>query len=164
MRGDLVRCGQGVRPVGWPDSARVRAHALSGQVAPGRIASHLTAAWVWGAARHPGTSLQATVTRRRRRHPARDSGITLVHRPCAEEELARFGPVAVTTPRRTLIDLIHDAEGPRGNPDALAPDTLVACRLLAWQIDGGIPSFTSAELHERRSTRRARLAVRLCRL
>ncbi|UBH05969.1 hypothetical protein K8P10_001480 [Leucobacter sp. Psy1] len=162
MRGDLVRCGPGVRPVGWPDSPRVRAHALSGRLTHGRIASHLTAAWVWGAARRTGPALYATVPDRRRREPTRDAGLTLTHRPCPERDRVRFGAIAVTTPRRTLIDLIHDA-ATDGEPEFPLP-SLIACRVLAAGIPGGVRTIPDHELRSGRSTSLRRIAERLARL
>ncbi len=56
--GSLVRCGPGYRPVGWPETPRVRAAALAPWLGAGRTAVLGTAAWIWGAAREPGSPLE----------------------------------------------------------------------------------------------------------
>lgn len=158
LRGDIVRCGPGVRPIGWPETPRVRAHALT--LAPGRVASHLTAAWVWGAARHPGVPLHATVTDRRRRDPVRDAALALHHRPCPELDLVRFGATAVTTPRRTLIDLLHEP----GAEDGFPQTARIACRLLSRSTPGGIDAIPLPDILAGRASSRARIEARLARL
>lgn len=62
--GSLVRCGPGYRPVGWPETPWVRAAALAPWLGAGRTAVLGTAAWIWGAAREPGSPLEVATEAR----------------------------------------------------------------------------------------------------
>ncbi|MBN9612266.1 MAG: hypothetical protein J0H64_02150, partial [Actinobacteria bacterium] len=66
LHGALVPCGPGYRGIGWPETPTVRASALAEFLSNDRIATHLTAAWVWGAARSPGRPVRVSTRGRRR--------------------------------------------------------------------------------------------------
>ncbi len=122
LRGALLPCGPGVRGVGWPDTPRVRLAAIAGALAGGHVAALLTAAWVWGAAADPGSPLSiAKSAGRSRAHRASDAQrYELRLSPADVAELGEFG---VTTPLRTILDLLHLSP-------SFGPDERTACREL----------------------------------
>ena len=124
LRGTLVRCGPGVRGVGWPDTARVRAAALAPWFTQPRTAVLLTAAWVWGAAHSPGEPLEFASGERA---GTRDEhGVSTRQRQLgvADGEGVRLGAARVTSPTRTVADLLR-------LPAALTREARFACRVLA---------------------------------
>lgn len=152
LHGALLRCGPGVRGIGWPDDPRIRAAALTGLLR-GRIATGLTAAWVWGTARQPGQPLQAN-SRFGSRDPFADTEFLRVreHR-YAETEVTALGRCTVTTRQRTILDLLYTPE-PFGRVEQ------VACRLLGMRVDGGLVRVAE-HLHTHRRPYRRRALERL---
>lgn len=57
-----------------------------------------------------------------------------------------FGPFSVTTPERTMIDLLHD-------PDQFGRIERVACRLLSAVSDGGLLAIHQRVLRTKRPHR-----------
>lgn len=156
LRGTLVRCGPGVRGIGWPETPRVRALALAPWLSRRRIAVHLTAAWVWGAARSPGHPLTVSMPNGHREGPGTRPDRVTLHLRCGPEDIEGFGPCAVTTPLRTLVDLLHAG-------DALSRHRAVACRLLVPLVPGGVDAVRARLASRRRPHRRA-ATERLARL
>lgn len=130
IRGTLVRCGPGLRPVAWPDTPRVRLAALAPWLGRDRVPTHLTAAWIWGAAAHPGSPMQLAVRGGTRRPEFTPRDVHVRSLSFGADELTLFGSYAVTSPVRTVCDLLRT----RQNPDLA---TQVACRLLLRLIPGG---------------------------
>ena len=131
LKGSLVRCGTGVRPIGWPDTPRVRSAALASVLAGGCAAIGMTAAWVWGASRSPDFRPTVSTLRGVRAAALNSAERTLRELTLRDDDLQWFGSRAVTTPGRTVFDLLHASQ----------PFTLrhvVACRLLALQLRGGV--------------------------
>ena len=142
LRGSLVPCGPGLRGAGWPETPRVRIAALAPWLEHGAVAAHLTAAWVWGAARTPGRQLQVTTRARQRRRQADTEWLRVYEFRYSEAETHRFGAFDVTTPLRTVTDMLYAAR-PFGIVER------VACRLLCREIEGGAATVL-AELQDRR--------------
>lgn len=123
QRGTLVRCGPGVRLVSWPETPRVRLTAIAPWLGAEHIAILQTAAWVWGAARSPGRPLELSTQHRRRTRAESPVG-TLVHQYAyATNATVRFGDFEVTTPLRTITDLLR-------LPEDFTRVHRLACRLL----------------------------------
>ncbi|MBL3698084.1 type IV toxin-antitoxin system AbiEi family antitoxin [Leucobacter luti] len=122
-RGTLVRCGPGVRLVGWPETPRTRLAALAPWLASGHVAVLRTAAWVWGATRSPGRPLEVSALRHRGAHSMRATEVRVHEYRLSAAEVARFGQFATTGPLRTVADLLRlSAE--------FTPAHRIACRLL----------------------------------
>ena len=156
LRGSLVRCGPGVRGAGWPETPRVRLAALAPWLEHGNVATHLTAAWVWGAARRPGPRIEVSVRIGGRRRAPNSEWLRIYELRYAETDIHRFGDFGVTTPLRTVLDVLHrDA--------ALATAERVACRLLVSLIEGG-PATVLKRLTEHRRPGRRMALERLSRL
>lgn len=146
LNGTLVPCGPGWRGVGWPETPRVRLAALSEWLDDTLVASHLTAAWVWGAARSPGPQVQLS-TRVGRRKPADvGAGIRVYELRYSEADTVRLGRYSVSAPSRTVLDLLY-------TPDAFTRVCRVACRLLLSRIDGGAAAI-ARHLQEHRRPHR----------
>lgn len=153
LRGSLVRCGPGVRAVGWPETPRVRAAALAPWLTPDRIAIRMSAAWIWGAARRPDPMLElSTAGRRRPAHRARRDH--LLHQFAYPETAVRaLDGFAVTDPEQTIYDLLR-------LPHAFGHRHRLACRLLLGMVaDGrtGIERRLELQHPHYRAVARARL-------
>lgn len=107
LRGDLVRCGPGVRGIAWPDTPTVRLTALAPYLLDDRVASHLTAAWVWLATAELAEPVQIA-TSPQRGHAVRHADSRIAQLAFAEHDTERLGDFLVTTPARTAFDLLHD--------------------------------------------------------
>lgn len=142
LHGALVPCGPGVRGVGWPETPRVRATALAEFIGEDRVATHLTAAWVWGAARDPGRPLRASVPAKRRYTGIDTEMLRVSELRLSESDVTPLGRFAVTTPLRTVLDLLHD-------PDGFGPVERIACRLLVHRIGGWAAVAARIEAHRR---------------
>lgn len=130
LRGTLVRCGPGRRLVGWPETPRVRALALSPWLTDQRIAVRMTAAWVWGAAAHPGVPLRFAMSDGRRAPRSPSPEYTLQQFQFEPNDIMMLDAFAVTSQFRTLFDLLRASS----NFDR---DHRVACRLLLARLPDG---------------------------
>lgn len=108
LRGALLRCGPGFRGAAWPDSPRIRLATLGHRLSERQCASHLTAAWVWGAIDSPGTPLCIANPAGSLRHAPAEPGIRRIGLRLTQDEVDTFGGFGVTTRLRTLSDLLHD--------------------------------------------------------
>lgn len=124
MRGTLVPCGPGLRPIGWPDTPNQRAFTL----VPWLVTDHIvvsehTAAWVWGATSFPGRPLTFVSTGGTHvtRTDIDEAQYREFHIP--EEEILELAGVRVTTLTRTVCDLLR-------SPNGYTPGAQRACRIL----------------------------------
>ncbi|QYM76068.1 hypothetical protein [Leucobacter luti] len=155
QRGTLVRCGPGVRLVSWPETPRVRLTALAPWLGTELIAVLETAAWVWGASSTPGRPMHLSTQHRRRTRGEPPVG-ALVHQfSYAPHAIVRYGPFEVTTPLRTVTDLLR-------LPEEFTHAHRVSCRLLLLSaeierslVDGALA--VGPPPHRRRA--RARLSA-----
>lgn len=122
MRGTVVACGPGLRLSSWPETPSVRATALRPWLNERRIASHLTAAWIWGAARDPGATLEFILHHGTLYDEPLTASIRLKNLRPGANEIELLSGLRVTSPARTLADLIRDRDYPT--------EHAVACRLL----------------------------------
>lgn len=136
-RGSLLRCGPGVRPAGWPDTPRVRLAALDPWIAPGHIAVLTTAAWVWGVISEPGHPLHTTTAGRRRGPRNAPPGVRVHQFWTPDADTVQFGAAAVTTPGRTLCDLLRLTE-------EFTRLHRRACRLLRYRLAWDTPRISAA--------------------
>ena len=106
LDGLLVEVGEGYMPADLPEDAGARAAALSPIISPGYAASGPTAAWVHGVGGTPPARhhTQRAVDRRPRIDQRRD---VIAHEGrVPRSDLIVFGAIPVTTPLRTLTDLV----------------------------------------------------------
>lgn len=99
-------CGPGLRSVAWPETPSVRAAALAPWFDERRIACCLTAAWIWGAIRSPGSLLEFALDSGR---PliGEQGGVRLNQFRLEAGDVAELGGFAVTSPARTAYDLLR---------------------------------------------------------
>lgn len=156
LHGTLVPCGPGMRPVAWPESPRVRLQALAEICPPQLVITLGTAAWVWGAARTAPLPLDVACGV----HGASSSRFNtllslrnLVFRP---SDVQDFGVFSVTSPERTVTDLLRLRERFHSSDRAV-------CRLLIRLVPGGLQAIR-AQLGERASPHSRRALQRLAAL
>lgn len=122
LRGTVVPCGPGLRLAAWPETPTVRACALRPVFHSGLIAAHLTAAWIWGAARHPGIPLEF-ITRSGKLRDGFGENPPRLHRYRIEpDDTVPLGELFVTSPSRTLFDLLR--------AETFSRRSRLACRVL----------------------------------
>ncbi|WP_440311478.1 hypothetical protein [Leucobacter chromiireducens] len=156
IRGTLVHCGPGVRGAGWPDTPLVRAVALAPWLTPDRTAILLTAAWIWGAAHSAGAPLEFASAARA--NTASERGVRARSRQLSprEPELLHLGRATVTTPTRTVADLLRLSA-------VLTREIHIACRVLAV-FRGADAAQVAAALTAGPAPHRRRALTRLSRV
>lgn len=130
LRGSLVPCGPGLRPVAWPEVPRSRAAAITAICSPGLTAVLGSAAWVWGAQRAPHGALEVASNRggaAAERFTPNLRVRDIVFRP---GDRLLLGAVQVSSPARTVYDLL------RMRVEFTSIDR-AACRLLLRLVHGG---------------------------
>ncbi|TQJ32170.1 hypothetical protein [Microbacterium sp. SLBN-146] len=107
LDGHVVELGDAYIPADAVETAALRAGSLRYVLKDTLAATHLTAAWVHGAALVP--PVRHTVQRAVRRRLHAVIGVSLVYRDVALplDDLQLIGGVWVTTPARTLADLVR---------------------------------------------------------
>lgn len=124
--GHTARVGEGFIPADAVETPALRARSLTPLIPPGTAGMGPTAVWIYGfCATAPVRHHVVRVTPKRIRPPA--SPLVRLHETeVASAELTMIGPLAVTTPFRTLVDLLH-----LGNAN---PDFAPAARLLVQAL------------------------------
>ncbi|MFJ6679393.1 SAM-dependent methyltransferase [Microbacterium sp. NPDC091382] len=109
MDGDLVEIGDAFMPADAVETRELRAASFRPVGGPERAVTHASAAWVHGAVPDPPLvhSLQRA-GRRRASFPV-DARIRFRDVALPSHDVEMISGVAVTTPVRTLIDLIREA-------------------------------------------------------
>lgn len=133
LDGEVVVLGEGFLPIDAPFTALARAASLAPLMLDTRvILADRSAAWVWGWGPMPAVVMTCVaITARipspdRRRLRAREVVID-------DDETRMLGPVPVTTPLRTLLDLArHDRDD---DVIALLAEGITAQRISRAQID-----------------------------
>lgn len=109
LDGDVVGLGEAFAPADLVETAVLRASSLTSLVAGMRDAAFagMSAAWIHGAGdAAPETHELQSASGRRLRAPA--TRRIIVHDPALDPaDVQRLGGVAVTTPERTVIDLLR---------------------------------------------------------
>lgn len=147
LDGHLVELGEGYIPADAVETAALRAGSLGTLLGDVLAATHLSAAWIHGAIPFPPTrhTVQRAVSRRLhhligRRFCYRDLCI-------AAGDLQRIGGVLVTTPARTLADLVRvDDRAHRAAARLMVQGGVASVdEAVAWlEGHGGVPNKRSA--------------------
>lgn len=150
LDGEVVPIGEGFVPIDAPITATARAASLLPLLIDDRVVvADRSAAWVWGWSPAPASiATCVAITARipspdRRRLRAREVVID-------DDELRMLGPVVVTSPVRTLLDLARHDQG----DDVVA---LLAAGIAAHDV---APNAIEAALTRRRSLSFVRSARR----
>lgn len=129
LRGNLVRCGPGYRHISWQECPAVRLYAIGDRIGHKTTASGKTAAWVWGAMESDGVHVHANVLPSVR-FPSETNNVELSFCRLQKTDVVSIGEYFVTTPLRTLLDLLYFE-------DPITPELLTACKTLLTLIPGG---------------------------
>jgi hypothetical protein len=107
LDGGLFESGDGYAVVDSVDGPTLRADSLAPLLVAPRVADRSTAAWIWGAAPLLPRPLEACV------RPGRSQGIEPLRGVQVREstlevvDIVRLGVLEVTTPHRTVLDLLR---------------------------------------------------------
>jgi hypothetical protein len=159
MYGTLVPCGPGLRPLGWPESPMVRRIALGVLMPNTFIASHMTAAWVWGAAAEPGAplrSIQLPSKRSANYQPRSTETLHIAHSRISRRDISFMDDLAVTTPLRTALDILRD-------PHTFNEAQMAACAEL-FRLYQGLRARVFENIHNARHPQRPLSRDRLAQL
>ncbi|ROS62325.1 hypothetical protein EDF38_1435 [Frigoribacterium sp. PhB160] len=114
LDGEVYAVGGRWSSVADVDDAWARASSLVDDLGTRTVAARGTAAWVWGTQAAPPRALDAVVRSTARHHlagPRVRVGEVLID----DDEIVVLGEVSVTSPERTVLDLVRDDEwGPAG--------------------------------------------------
>lgn len=148
LDGDLVEIGEAFMPADAVETRELRAASFRGVAGVHRAVTHASAAWVHGAIPEP--PLIQTLQRAGRTRAAVPVDTRIRFRDVAlpASDVETISGVAVTTPVRTLVDLVRDAVVGAG-PSQLVDD------VLAWRPDllAGALSWieTAGPVHHKRA-------------
>jgi hypothetical protein len=122
LDGDVVEVGDAYMPADAVETRELRAGSLRERVPPTLAVARESAAWVHGAV--PDAPARHTVQRRSpvRLHHVIDPRLSYRDQPLGPEAAVMVGGVWVTTPARTLADLVralHGGEPVRRHVEAL---------------------------------------------
>lgn len=138
LQGTLIPTGPGYRAAAWPDTPAARCAALGALLTPRFAAAELTAAWVWGECETLPSPVSFT-TRRGRVPPLLDiSGVSLREFALTDDDLVYVGEFAVTSPSRTVFDIV------RLLPSVTGAHSRICRRLLARAPGNWEAVFTRA--------------------
>jgi len=153
LSGALVPCGPGVRGIGWPENPVVRLAALAPWFTAHQVATHRTAAWVWGAARSIGESIELSMLPGYRRPIGTPAELRIRELRGLPEDAIHLGQFLVTSPRRTILDLLYQ-------PESFDRRDVITCRLLSQRVPGGLQHIAD-HIAEHRRPHRSRAQQRL---
>ena len=155
LDGELYALGDRWSSVADPDDAEARARSVLSESSSRTIAARRTAAWIWGACAAPPPDLQCLVSSSARSRGA-PSGSRVSEVRIDDDEVVRLGGVLVTSPARTVLDLLRLSD-PHGEAEELA------LRVLG---DHGVEPRSVLALSRRHSSAvgRARAQALLCAL
>ncbi|WP_403024874.1 hypothetical protein [Salinibacterium sp. GXW1014] len=114
LDGDLYAIGDGFASIDEFEQAHHRALSLGAIARPRFIAERMTAAWVHGAVPAPPAVFEFCVSHSARARAQVSPRVQVREVVIAPSDVVRFGGIAVTSPLRTVIDLLR-AEGDFAN-------------------------------------------------
>jgi hypothetical protein len=143
LDGDLYRVGDAFATLDTPDTAELRAAAFRLSAPRAAVADRLTAAWIHGARAGPPSTMQVCVDSAHRVSATTLYGLDVRQCILARGDVVRLGDARVTSPLRTVVDLLRTVS-------RLTPDIVV--ELLALLELSGADAATCRE-HIRRQDR-----------
>ncbi|WP_417562568.1 hypothetical protein [Microbacterium sp.] len=108
LDGHLVELGEGYVPADAVETTALRAGSIAPLLSDTLAATHLSAAWVHGALPHPPGRHRAHRIVGPRPHHIVNRRVAYHDHPVPPSDVLRIGGVWVTTPGRTLADLVRD--------------------------------------------------------
>ncbi|MDD7929975.1 SAM-dependent methyltransferase [Microbacterium thalli] len=146
LDGDVVEVGEAFIPADAVETAELRAASLRPLLSLGLAVTHLSAAWVHGAVADPPARHTVQRCSARRLHHVIDIRLHYRDRRVPPGDLSLIGGVPVTTPARTLGDLVRSALSGGAEPPAaavamMALDPALCERATAALVAAGPVSF-----------------------
>lgn len=129
MDGDVIEIGEGFMPADAVETRELRAASLRTFVRDTVALTHESAAWVHGAIADPPASNSVQRVCAHRINQVIDHRLHYRDLRLPAADVMRVSGLAVTTPVRTLVDLVRDVVGRPGT----APDS-VEC-MCAWRAE-----------------------------
>jgi len=126
LDGHLVEIGDAYMPADAVETPELRAGSLRALVSPALALTRASAAWIHGALSDPPVRHAVQRLSRLRIHHVIDSRLSYRDYLLREEDVIVLGGVGVTTPPRTLADLVRDMHA--GEDGA---DTVIEA-MIAW--------------------------------
>lgn len=163
-----MRCGPGVRGVGWPDAPHTRAVTLLGftnlvhERSARLCATGVTAAWIWGASWHSDHPIEFSTLHGKRFLSASPRSARVREYNITEQHVRPIAGVLVTTPSRTLYDLLYLDADEYESHGLVAARELIEARLLP-HTQMGLAHLT-VSFHSRNRPYRVRADARLAEL
>lgn len=108
LDGDVVEIGEGFIPADAVETAELRAASLGPLLASGLALTHASAAWVHGALDHAPSRHSVQRSSVQRRNAVIDARLHYRDLRVPPGELQLIGGIPVTTPQRTLSDLVRE--------------------------------------------------------
>jgi hypothetical protein len=134
LDGDVCRVAGSWASIADPDDEWRRAEALADSLGPLVVAARGTAAWIWGARAAAPRRLEGVVPSCARHHDDRP-GVTVGEVLIDDDEITRLGRVRVTSPTRTVLDLLRADDWSSG-AERLVRTLLVDHRVDARRVTG----------------------------
>lgn len=148
LDGDLVEIGEGYMPADAAETRELRAGSLRPMLSPGLALTRESAAWVHGALGEPPVRHRVQRLSARRLHAVFDTRLAYRDVALRREDVMSISGVAVTTPARTLGDLVRDQCGGADTAEAVAA-------MLRWRADLAVVAARtlseSPPLHHKRA-------------
>jgi hypothetical protein len=107
LDGELYRVGDAFATVDTPDTAELRAAAFRLSAPRAAVADRSTAAWIHGARAGPPSPLQVCVDSAHRVSARSLHGLDVRQCILARGDVVRLGDAQVTSPLRTVVDLLR---------------------------------------------------------
>lgn len=108
LDGDLVDVGEAFMPADAVETPQLRAASVRPVIPEALALTRTSAAWVHGALADPPTRHWVQRVGRRRIHPVIDSRLRYSDQPLDPDVVDTVSGIRVTTPARTLADLVRD--------------------------------------------------------
>ena len=125
LDGDVVDVGEGFIPADAVETAELRAASLRPLLGSGLALTHASAAWVHGALGEPPARHSVQRSSERRRNAVIDARLHYRDLRVPPDEVQLIGGIPVTTPPRTLSDLVRE-DITAGRPVAAAAHAMAA--------------------------------------
>ncbi|MFT4156928.1 MAG: type IV toxin-antitoxin system AbiEi family antitoxin [Microbacterium sp.] len=106
LDGDVIELGECYIPADLVEGQALRASTIAALIPEGTAASGPTAAWIHGAGSDPPVRHHVRRTTERRLRQGNDVRLVFHDRRVDPDDLSMYSGVAVTTPARTLSDLL----------------------------------------------------------
>lgn len=110
LGGALIHLGNGYRPAGWPDTPASRTRAMERFTLPELVFISTTAAWIWGAPIDCPDAPKLSTIEAKRFPATLIKGLRVHEYHVSAEEIINFAELKVSSPTRTLYDLLFLSE------------------------------------------------------